>query len=70
MGFGGPAYPRGYKNMGIDRREEWERPEIDAEDPGPWAERRESAQRAHEAHFPQRKERTDAEDGPSGESPA
>ena len=40
MGFGGPAYPRGYKNMGIDRREEWERPEIDAEDPVPWAERR------------------------------
>lgn len=24
IGFGGPAYPRGYKNMGIDRRERWE----------------------------------------------
>ncbi|HEX4218752.1 MAG TPA: gluconate 2-dehydrogenase subunit 3 family protein, partial [Acidimicrobiales bacterium] len=48
MGFGGPAYPRGYKNLGIDAREGWERPEVDAEDPVPWAERRESAQRAHE----------------------
>jgi hypothetical protein len=24
IGFGGPAYPRGYKNIGIDRREPWE----------------------------------------------
>jgi hypothetical protein len=24
IGFGGPAYPRGYKNMGIDKREPWE----------------------------------------------
>ncbi|MGH8962172.1 MAG: gluconate 2-dehydrogenase subunit 3 family protein [Jatrophihabitantaceae bacterium] len=24
MGFGGPAYPRGYLNLGIDRREHWE----------------------------------------------
>ena len=48
MGFGGPAYPRGYKNLGIDKRERWERPETDAADPVPWADRRESAQRAHE----------------------
>ena len=27
IGFGGPAYPRGYKNLGIDRREPWEVPE-------------------------------------------
>ena len=26
IGFGGPAYPRGYKNLGIDRREPWEVP--------------------------------------------
>jgi hypothetical protein len=52
MGFGGPAYPRGYKNIGIDSREKWERPEVDAGDPVPWAVRRESAQRAHEVHFP------------------
>jgi hypothetical protein len=24
IGFGGPAYPRGYKNIGIDAREPWE----------------------------------------------
>jgi Gluconate 2-dehydrogenase subunit 3 len=48
IGFGGPAYPRGYKNMGVGRREEWERPEIDAADPVPWADRREQALRAHE----------------------
>jgi len=59
MGFGGPAYPRGYKNIGMDRREEWERPERDAADPVPWAERRESAQRAHEARYPAEEPPTD-----------
>jgi Gluconate 2-dehydrogenase subunit 3 len=24
IGFGGPAYPRGYKNLGLDKREPWE----------------------------------------------
>ena len=24
IGFGGPAYPRGYGNLGMDRREHWE----------------------------------------------
>ncbi|HMC71369.1 MAG TPA: gluconate 2-dehydrogenase subunit 3 family protein, partial [Mycobacteriales bacterium] len=24
IGFGGPAYPRGYKNLGPDKREPWE----------------------------------------------
>jgi hypothetical protein len=24
IGFGGPAYPRGYKNLGVDKREPWE----------------------------------------------
>lgn len=48
IGFGGPAYPRGYKNLGIDARENWERPEFDAQDPVPWADRVESAKRAHE----------------------
>ena len=24
IGFGGPAYPRGYSNLGFDRREHWE----------------------------------------------
>lgn len=27
IGFGGPAYPRGYKNLGLDRREPWETPD-------------------------------------------
>lgn len=27
IGFGGPAYPRGYKNLGLDRREPWEVPD-------------------------------------------
>lgn len=47
IGFGGPAYPRGYKNLGVDAREPWERPEIDAVDPVPWSQRTEAAQRAH-----------------------
>lgn len=33
IGFGGPAYPRGYKNIGLDAREPWEvadaRPSLD-----------------------------------------
>ncbi len=47
IGFGGPAYPRGYKNIGLDRREPWERAEIDAHDPVPWADRAEAARRTH-----------------------
>jgi hypothetical protein len=43
IGFGGPAYPRGYKNIGLDRRESWERQEHDAQDPIPWVQRAESA---------------------------
>ena len=35
IGFGGPAYPRGYKNIGLDRREPWEGPEVGAHDPKP-----------------------------------
>jgi hypothetical protein len=47
IGFGGPAYPRGYKNLGLDRREPWEVAERDSSDPVPWAERAESARRRH-----------------------
>lgn len=47
IGFGGPAYPRGYKNLGLDRREHWEVREVDAADPIPWAERVEAARRRH-----------------------
>ena len=35
IGFGGPAYPRGYKNIGLDKREPWERPARGAGDPIP-----------------------------------
>jgi hypothetical protein len=48
IGFGGPAYPRGYKNLGLDKREPWERPERGARDPIPAARRavRERRERA------------------------
>jgi hypothetical protein len=48
IGFGGPAYPRGYKNIGVGRREPWEVAEVDANDPVPWAQRVEAARRRHE----------------------
>lgn len=47
IGFSGPAYPRGYKNLGIGRREAHEVAERDATDPVPWAERAEAARAAH-----------------------
>ena len=33
IGFGGPAYPRGYKNSGLDAREPWEVAETHPVDP-------------------------------------
>jgi hypothetical protein len=51
MGFGGPAYPRGYKSLGIDQRERWEVADHggdpDGGDPVGWADRRERALREH-----------------------
>ncbi|MBA2473831.1 MAG: gluconate 2-dehydrogenase subunit 3 family protein [Pseudonocardiales bacterium] len=47
IGFGGPAYPRGYKAIGVGKREGWEVAEHDARDPVPWAARVEQARRAH-----------------------
>ena len=47
IGFGGPAYPRGYKHLALDGREPWEVAERDAEDPVPWAERAEAAKKRH-----------------------
>jgi hypothetical protein len=49
IGFGGPAYPRGYKNLGLGRREPWEVEERDARDPVPWAKRVEAARQRHAA---------------------
>lgn len=48
IGFGGPAYPRGYKNVGLNRREPWEVEEEGARDPVPWARRVEDARLAGE----------------------
>ncbi len=49
IGFPGPAYPRGYLNLGVDAREHWEVPETDAEDPVPFAARVEQERSAHRA---------------------
>jgi hypothetical protein len=35
IGFGGPAYPRGYRNLGVGRREPWEVRERRPRDPVP-----------------------------------
>ena len=47
IGFGGPAYPRGYKALGINKREGWEAADNHSADPGTFAERVERAKRRH-----------------------
>lgn len=47
IGFGGPAYPRGYMNLGVERFEHWEVPDRVGRDPVPWAIRVEEARREH-----------------------
>jgi hypothetical protein len=47
IGFPGPAYPRGYLNLGVDTRERWERGDRHAVDPVPFADRVERARREH-----------------------
>ena len=47
IGFGGPAYPRGYKALGVDKRERWEVEDASGSDPVPWGDRVEAARRAH-----------------------
>ncbi|XAS77083.1 gluconate 2-dehydrogenase subunit 3 family protein [Dermatophilaceae bacterium Sec6.4] len=47
IGFGGPAYPRGYKNVGLDARERWEVADHDDSDPVPFADRIERARNSH-----------------------
>lgn len=46
IGFSGPAYPRGYLNPGIDKREKWEVADHDDLDPIPFAQRVERARKA------------------------
>lgn len=52
IGFGGPAYPRGYKNRdevgGHGGRERWEVADDDDADPVPFAQRVERARRNHD----------------------
>jgi len=48
IGFGGPAYPRGYMALGVDKRERWEVRDNCDLDPVPWGDRVEAARRAHE----------------------
>ncbi len=47
IGFGGPAYPRGYVNLGLGGREHWEVAEVDSRHPVPWSDRLEAARRRH-----------------------
>jgi hypothetical protein len=49
IGFGGPAYPTGYKHLALDGREHWEVREREAHDPVPWAKRAEAAKKRHAA---------------------
>ena len=47
IGFGGPAYPRGYKILGTRRPGALGGAERDAHDPIPWAERADAAKKPH-----------------------
>jgi hypothetical protein len=52
IGFGGPAYPRGYKNLGLDRREPWEVPDAHPDrDPEAPSRDTEAARRRRAAHL-------------------
>jgi hypothetical protein len=48
IGFGGPAYPRGYKNRHVGGRERWEVADHSDADPVPFADRVEQTRRRHE----------------------
>jgi hypothetical protein len=37
IGFGGPAYPRGYARLGLDMQEWWEVKDVEDLDPVPWS---------------------------------
>jgi Gluconate 2-dehydrogenase subunit 3 len=47
IGFGGPAYPRGYKALGINKKEGWEVADHHSADPVSFAERVERAKRRY-----------------------
>ena len=52
IGFPGPAYPRGYKNLGLDSREGFEVADVRNDDPVPWAARAEMAKKRQAATLP------------------
>lgn len=56
IGFGGPAYPTGYKHLALDGREPWEIRERDASDPVPWVNRAEAARERHASGLSQPEE--------------
>jgi hypothetical protein len=47
IGFGGPAYPRGYKSRHVGGREGWEVADHDDADPLPFVDRVERARKSH-----------------------
>lgn len=47
IGYGGPAYPRGYKNRHVGGLERWEVADHEGMDPVPFAQRVEQARREH-----------------------
>jgi hypothetical protein len=47
IGFGGPAYPRGYKSRHVGGRERWEVADHDDADPVPFVDRVERARKSH-----------------------
>ena len=47
IGFPGPAYPRGYLNLGVDAREKWEQRDDEPADPVAAGRRVEQARREH-----------------------
>jgi hypothetical protein len=57
IGFGGPAYPRGYKARRVGGRERWEVADCDDADPVPFADRVERARTSH-ARLVEREERS------------
>ena len=61
IGFGGPAYPRGYKALGVGKREGWEVADQHSADPVTFAER----VRARQADIMRRPRATTATDDPT-----
>lgn len=47
IGFGGPAYPRGYKALGVNQREGWEVTDHNSTDPVAFSKRIEQAKQVH-----------------------